>query len=227
MSYDQERIARIMRQTDPAMVTRLVGMLPRRTASVPVPAVEAPDTEIESGSVRTAPGSLRIAPDINKLTHGVRGPLVRADQPNLNGALFLVSDLEFGMASLLGAPMVLNHKSASYGWVSDVEIASQADLGTYLDVTGRVWSTRFPELWASIEAGVGDGTAAFSMECYPAAIECGAAGCGLVIKSMSSACSHIATRSAPRRQVEPTFVGASLVLAPERPGWSDARLRYS
>jgi hypothetical protein len=229
MASEYERIQRIRAGMDPAMASRLVSMLPRRIATASATEVQEiviPEG-IEAAAVQTAPGSLRVAEGMRAHSKGVAGPLVRADELNLNKAFFSVSDLEFGLPSLVGTPMVINHKGGAYGWVETADLMSQPDLGTFIDIVGRVWSERFDGMWSYIEQAIAEGTAALSMECVASAIGCMAPGCGVEASRQEQFCAHIRSRSAGRRQIDPTFFGASLVLPPERPGWADARLRHA
>lgn len=207
MSAETNRIRRMLSHLDQAAVDRYI-----RSGSVQVPIEQVETAAI---TLETAAGSMA-------MTRGVSGPLVRAGEPNRNGALFLRSDLDFGLPSITGQPITVNHGNYSVGWISEAKLEKQPDLGDYVDMHARVWAQRFPEVWAKTEAAHVEGQAFFSMECVPEKVGCG--GCGVEAANLSECCDHILQRSAPRRQINPTFIGAALVLPPEKPGWPDARL---
>lgn len=229
-SDDLARQRRMMERLDHTQARRLIAMLPARVqVSVPVvqpgEEVAAVDTDLETAEIG---GQLveATAPAANALTALVRGPLVRAGQANLNGAYFSKDDLLFGLNSIAGGPLTVNHLNYACGWIESAELKSQPDLGDYVDITGRVWHRRFGEVWRQTESAIVAGTGALSMECVPSEVACMADGCGIQIATMDKACAHILKRSAPRRMVRPVFYGAALVLPPEKPGWPDARLSH-
>lgn len=206
-----DRISKLVASIDPDIQARLFSMLPK----------SGPPEIVETSSVR-------IAPDATSLTSTITGPLVRSGEPNLNGALFEPSDLEYGINSLVGGPLTVNHGNYAVGYLEESSLETSAEFSTYINISGRVWSKRFGSVWEQVEKAISEGKGALSMECVPSEIACMHQGCGCVIKptEVANACSHIKTRSAPRRQVEPIFFGAALVLPPEIPGWPNARLSY-
>lgn len=222
------RARRILANMDPEVAKRLIGLLPQRI-TVPVATVGpgeivATNTGTEEIIVESAStGTLELgARSSLSMTRSVSGPLVRAGEPNRNGALFLREDLQFGLGSIAGQPITVNHGEFAVGWIANAALESQPDLGDFVNMGARVWSQRFPAIWAQVETAHAAGQAFFSMECVPSKVGCGS--CGVETATMEGACDHIIRRTASRRQINPTFIGAALVLPPEKPGWADARL---
>lgn len=230
MSDKADRARRMLAQMNPEQARRLVGMLPTRVVVSVAPVIPgavvgmaaASGEVVESAAVGALTMGAR--PSL-AMTRQVGGPLVRADEPNRNGALFLLDDLRFGLASIAGQPLSVNHGNWAVGWLETAELTSQPDFGDFIDIEARVWAQRFPEVWAQTEAALAEGTGFISMECVPSAVEC--QHCGVVASTTTTACQHIVLRTAARRMIDPTFIGAALVLPPEKPGWPDARLRAS
>lgn len=229
MTTQANRARRILDSMDPETAKRLIGLLPQRI-TVPVAAVGPGETVapvagtehivVESASTGTLELGARSS---LSMTRSVSGPLVRAGEPNRNGALFLKEDLQFGLGSIAGQPITVNHGDFAVGWIATASIEAQPDLGDFINFSARIWSQRFQETWQKVEAAHASGQAFFSMECVPTKVGCG--NCGIETATMEGACDHIIRRTAPRRQISPTFIGAALVLPPEKPGWGDARLR--
>lgn len=229
MTQNANRARRILANMDPEVARRLIGLLPTRIV-VPVAPVapgglvvspeEPQETIVESASTGTLElGALSSV----TMTRSVSGPLVRAGEPNRNGALFLKEDLQFGLSSIAGQPITVNHGEFAVGWIETAALAAQPDLGDFINMEARVWATRFPTVWSQTEQAHASGNAFFSMECVPSKVGC--QGCGVETATMDGACDHIIRRTAARRQINPTFIGAALVLPPEKPGWADARLQ--
>jgi hypothetical protein len=213
MSYDANRIRRILANSRQDQERAILGLLPSR--------ITMPIEEVIVETSTTSTLELGAANSLS-MTRSVSGPLVRANQPNRNGALFLLEDLTFGLPSITGQPITVNHGPYSVGWIEGATLESQPDLGDFVDMQARVWAHRFPDVWVDTEKAFASGQSFFSMECQPSKVGC--MECGTVASNITEACDHIVQRSAPRRQINPTFIGAAIVLPPEKPGWPDARL---
>jgi hypothetical protein len=156
----------------------------------------------------------------------ISGRLVRASEPNLNGAMFSEPDLAFGLDSLAGAPLTWNHVSerGAYGWIASAEMTDSPEFGKHISITGRVWTSRFPDLADSLAEAVDSNTASLSMECMSQFVRCLTPDCGVEANNANDACPHILDRSGPRQMVNPTFYGAGLILDGVLPGWTGASL---
>lgn len=229
MIPDANRARRILASMDPEVAKRLIGLLPQRIV-VPVAPVTPGQAVVATGQEplieSASTGALELGSrSAISMTRSVSGPLVRAGEPNRNGALFLVEDLKFGLTSIAGQPITVNHGEFAVGWIGTAEMQSQPDLGDFVNIDAPIWAQRFPTIWGQVEKAHAEGQAFFSMECVPSKVGC--MGCGVEAATLDSACDHIIKRSAARRQISPTFIGAALVLPPEKPGWPDARLHMS
>ena len=172
------------------------------------------------------PGADRVGPTQNYLTTAFNGRLVRADEPNLNGAVFTGDDLRYGLSSLAGAPMTWNHVDdrGAYGWIDQALLAEHPDYGNHVQVQGRFWTGRFPDFAQSLVQSLQANQASLSMECMAQAVGCMSPGCNAVATDEGEACPHILQKSAPRRMINPTFFGAGVILDGVKPGWPDASL---
>lgn len=165
------------------------------------------------------------APTQRALTVGFAGRLVRADEANLNGAFFARSDLDFGLASLPQAPVTYNHVGdGAVGWIENAALAETPEHGYHVNISGRLWTARFPFIGESFETTLESAQASLSMECMAAAVGCMTADCGAVATDAESACEHIMERTGPRRMIMPTFYGAAVILDGVKPGWPGASL---
>lgn len=184
-------------------------------------------------ALRTTPGETpgtetarsASAPTQRALTAGFAGRLVRADEANLNGALFSRDDLNFGLASLAMAPVTYNHVGdGAVGWIENATTAETPDHGYHVSISGRLWTARFPYIGESFNSTLASGQASLSMECMAAAVGCMEPECGSVATSADDACDHIMNRTGTRRMISPTFYGAAVILDGVKPGWPGASL---
>lgn len=178
-------------------------------------------------SKMTTPLSAEVSPMANSRTTAVSGRLLCADAVNLNGQLFEVPDMEYGLPSLVSAPLTYNHEDnrGAYGWISTASVEDHPDHGRHIVIGGQVWTDRFDNIGSSLRSSIANGTAALSMECVPSEVQC--LNCGRSARSRQQACDHLATSStSPRRMVNPTFYGAALILDGVKPAWRGSSLGY-
>lgn len=165
------------------------------------------------------------APTQRALTVGFAGRLVRADEANLNGALFNRADLDFGFASLPMAPITYNHVGdGAVGWIENASASETPEHGYHISINGRLWAARFPYIEESFISSLDSAQAALSMECMAAAVGCMTPDCGAVAVDAETACDHIMQRTGQRRMMMPTFYGAAVILDGVKPGWPGASL---
>lgn len=235
----REEILVRMRQDRQAMA--LLESLRKRPVPVPaeqsfrVDSLTAPISQTGSGDTGQpaipgeTPGTETArsasAPTQRALTVGFAGRLVRADEANLNGALFTREDLDFGLASLPMAPITYNHVGdGAVGWIEKASMSDTPEHGYHASISGRLWVGRFPFIYESFESTLASGQAALSMECMAAAVGCLTEGCMAIASDTDGACAHIMERSGPRRMISPTFYGAAVILDGVKPGWPGASL---
>lgn len=102
----------------------------------------------------------------------------------------------------------------------------------YMATVAAVWDWVHPDKSAAIHRFNDAGSLWTSMECTGKQIACVSdgtrEGCGesfdyvTAMTDPKATCTHLADRSSARRIVDPTFLGAGIIVPPERPAWADA-----
>ena len=98
----------------------------------------------------------------------------------------------------------------------------------YIATAAAMWPWVWPDEVQAFTEAAAAGQAFQSMECIAEAVQCGS--CGSEFPFMQAAsrpetvCKHIRERSASRRMVRPSFLGAGTILAPVQPGWKNANV---
>lgn len=162
----------------------------------------------------------------------IAGRYVQAENVNRNGHFWSFEDIKRGEASIRYTPVNAQHEwDRPIGTVVQTKIVQRetaaANVTTpEVQALSVVWGANFPELVTEIKKAHEEGTLFYSMECVAEAKQCmqcentfewAAAGAEL--------CRHLASDyKAPRRFINPTFLGAALIFPPERPGWPDANI---
>lgn len=116
-------------------------------------------------------------------------------------------------------------------WKEKAALLDQRDR-PYLATVATVWDWVHPDKAAAIQRFNEAGSLWVSMECTGKQIACVSDGARVgcdqsfdYVQAMTnpqSTCGHLADRSSARRIVEPTFLGAGIIVPPERPAWADA-----
>lgn len=159
----------------------------------------------------------------------VAGRFVQAGIPNKNGHFWEIEDLEFGNASIKHTPMNMLHQWARpIGTFVDSQIvrrqtASDTEVAE-IQALGVVWAANFSEAASKIRTSHEEGNLWYSMECIAEKKQC--LECGLTFDWATAnelACEHLQESAvAPRRLINPTFVGGALIFPPEAPAWPEA-----
>lgn len=161
----------------------------------------------------------------------VAGRYVQADQPNKNGHFWTFEDLKAGEASIRHTPLnVLHRWDEPVGTFVQTKIinhpskASDGHLNPEIQALSVVWAANFPQVAEMVREAHRAKQLWYSMECVAEQKQCLA--CHEVFPFRASAhevCGHLAeSASAPRRFINPTFLGGALIFPPERPAWPDA-----
>lgn len=160
----------------------------------------------------------------------VAGRYVQANQPNRNGQYWTLDDIERGEASIKYSPINVLHKYLNpIGAIVETKIVEREDATTKqtlpeVQALGAVWAMNFPEQAELIKAAHANKQIWWSMECLAEARQC--LTCEQTFEwatAVHQTCEHLSTNPiAPRRFINPTFLGGALIYAPERPGWKDA-----
>ena len=169
------------------------------------------------------------AEKINESYLWIAGRFVQAGVPNKNGHFWTVEDLEHGNESIKYTPMNALHQwSRPVGTFVESKIVNRAvaseDMHPEIQALGVVWAANFPAMASTVRQAYDDKELWFSMECVAEAKEC--LTCGETFSwgtPNELACDHLkASKTAPRRLINPTFVGGALIFPPDAPAWRDA-----
>lgn len=162
----------------------------------------------------------------------IAGRYVQAEQLNENGQFWSSEDLEVGQASVRYTPMnVLHRYDRPVGVLIETKMvhreregAGKGALLPELQVLGALWGANFPELATKVREAHAAKRLWWSMECVAESKQCLTCDESFPwAASVHDVCSHLAeNKNAPRRFVNPTFLGGALVFPPARPGWKDA-----
>lgn len=162
----------------------------------------------------------------------VAGRYVQADQPNRNGQYFSYDDLQKGHASIRYTPMnALHEYERPIGTIVETKIVHREDrqnasekMLPEVQALGVMWGANFPELAMMVRQAHQDKKLWWSMECVAESKQC--LTCDNVYPWRAQAhevCEHLASSAlAPRRFVNPVFLGGALIFPPVNPGWADA-----
>jgi len=159
----------------------------------------------------------------------IAGRFVQAGITNKNGHYWEIEDLEFGFKSIKHTPMNMLHQWARpVGTFVDSQIVRRASASdgeiAEIQALGVVWAANFSAAASKIKDHHKNSELWFSMECVAEkkqCIECGETFDWAVANEL--ACAHLQeSKTAPRRLINPTFVGGALIFPPESPAWPDA-----
>lgn len=162
----------------------------------------------------------------------VAGRYVQANNLNKNGHFWSFDDLKSGEDSIRHTPVNALHEwNQPIGTVVQTKMVQReasADGPAYPEIQALsvVWGANFPELAQLIRKAHSDKELFYSMECVSESKQC--LTCERVFPYAASAmetCEHLAAdATAPRRFINPTFLGAALIFPPESPAWPDAEI---
>lgn len=170
--------------------------------------------------------------ELNSSFLWIAGRYVQANNVNRNGQYWTYDDLQKGQASIRYTPMNAQHDyERPIGTIVETKIVHREDrteaserLLPEIQALGVMWAANFPELANLVRQAHGDKKLWWSMECVAESKQC--MTCDQVYPYRAQAhevCEHLAKSSlAPRRFINPTFLGGALIFPPERPGWADA-----
>jgi len=162
----------------------------------------------------------------------VAGRYVQAGQTNKNGHYWTLDDIAAGEASIRHTPLnVLHRWQEPVGTFVETKIvnrlASASDDEVVLpeiQALSVVWAANFPKVAEAVRQAHANKQLWYSMECVAEQKQC--LTCNEVFPFRASAhevCGHLAaSSSAPRRFINPTFLGGALIFPPDRPAWPDA-----
>lgn len=163
----------------------------------------------------------------------VAGRFVQANRANKNGHFWSYDDLQVGEASIRHTPMNVLHKwNQPVGTFVETKIVHRKDkletasdaLLPEIQALGVLWAANFPAVAAQAKTAHAAKQLWYSMECVAEKKQC--LQCDQVFEFAAKpheTCAHLAERAnAPRRFINPTFLGGALIFPPEAPAWQDA-----
>lgn len=164
----------------------------------------------------------------------IAGRYVEAERANRNGALWTTGDLEFGALGVRGGPLNWLHEADKViGTLAEAEIVTPStevasEQRPYIATLAALWPWVRPNEVAHFVEQAQAGKAYQSMECIAEKVECGTCGSQFpyaqMVQQASTVCPHIRERSATRRFINPSFMGAGTIVAPVSPGWANAHV---
>lgn len=162
----------------------------------------------------------------------IAGRYVQANEANQNGQFWTYDDLQKGEKSIRYTPMnVLHDWERPVGVLVETKMvhrpskeAASERLLPEVQVLGALWAANFPEVAEKAREFHASKQLWYSMECVAESKQC--LTCEEVYPWATAAaetCEHLAgSQVAPRRFINPVFLGGALIFPPERPGWKDA-----
>jgi hypothetical protein len=168
------------------------------------------------------------------------GNYVEADEPNSNGHLFPLDELQQAKATLVGKPLNMLHREhyivgyfAAVQLVhangmdyedNDVALAAAEAEHPYVEALAGMWHHRFPEEFFQIRRAHHDGTLFFSMETVPEKVSCPTCQHLAVYAGFESDtyCAHMQGAVGPKVLHNPVFNGGAIIIPPLKPGWNRA-----
>jgi hypothetical protein len=170
--------------------------------------------------------------DLNPSFLWIAGRYVQAGQANKNGHYWTLDDLHSGESSIKFTPMnALHEYQRPIGTLVETKIVSREDRSAGSDgllpeiqALGVMWAANFPKLAEKVKAAHAANELWYSMECVAEKKQC--LECSEIYPYSAAAhetCEHLAaSASAPRRFINPIFVGGALIFPPKSPAWPDA-----
>ncbi len=165
----------------------------------------------------------------------VLGKYVEADRANANNQFWAFDQLLLSQPTIANSPMnLLHHPRHVVGHFVDTEMMyptgeQAAEDHPYIEALAVFYRFYFPHELEMVENAHAEGTLFFSMECVSDSITCsGENGCELEYAYMGprdeSYCEHINSGTSIKKLNRPHFLAGALIIPPDRPGWSGARI---
>lgn len=166
----------------------------------------------------------------------IAGRFVEADAPNRNSALWSTGDLEFGTPTVAHGPLNWLHDERHIiGTIADAEMVTREreaadDVGNHIAAMAAIWPYVWPAEARMVQQASEEGKLWYSMECRSRQVACQEPECGHVqdympyVLDKASRCPHVIA-GAPRRFVDPYFLGGAVIVPPVSPGWAGANAK--
>lgn len=166
--------------------------------------------------------------DLNPSFLWVAGRYVQGEKANKNGQFWAREDLESGEHTIKHVPLNIDHDiEKPVGVFVETKLIDRDVADTKLpeiQALACVWAANFPETASRVKAAHQTKQLWFSMECVGEKKQC--LTCNNEYPYFAQAhevCEHLATSpKAPRRFINPIFLGGALIMPPSNPAWPDA-----
>jgi len=163
--------------------------------------------------------------------------LVGAEKANKNGAFWSTGDLEMGLPTVQHGPINWLHEGRHViGSIADSNLVTHQHADDqplqepYIAIAAAIWKWLYPDEAQVIQQASDQDALRLSMECVSDQVRCiGSNGCGQsfdyndYMRKSPGVCQHIIDGSSTRQLVNPTFLGAAIIVPPVRPGWPGAK----
>lgn len=158
----------------------------------------------------------------------ISGRYAQGEKANSNGQFWTTEDLKEGEYSIRYTPLNVMHEwDRPVGVIVETklvhrEAASGEELLPEIQALSALWAQNYPHIADAARAAHNKGKLWYSMECIGEAKQC--LTCSRTFEwSAARLCEHLeASVQAPRRLINPVFMGGALIFPPTKPGWADA-----
>jgi hypothetical protein len=206
-----------------AFVTSLNG---RTIVSAPASLLTDPD-----GLPRAVAAAWEEASKANPNFMWIEGCFVEADQANRNRDFWSTNDLQIGEPTVAHGPLNWLHEERHIiGTLAAAQLVMPDETSgerAHIRSLAAVWRYLWPMEARVIAAASDDKKLWYSMECISKTVACQSPGCtheqpyGEFMIEPATRCPHVKA-GAPRRYVEPRFLGGAIIVPPKNPGWGNA-----
>lgn len=159
----------------------------------------------------------------------VSGRYVQGEKVNRNGQFWTTDDLKSGEYTVQYTPLnVLHQWDRPVGTFVETKMVHREAADTSNELLPEIqalsvlWANIFPQVADRVKEAHAEGKLWYSMECVGEAKQC--LTCDRTFEwSSATYCQHLqGSSTAPRRFVNPVFLGGALIFPPAEPGWVDA-----
>lgn len=159
----------------------------------------------------------------------VSGRYVQGEKINRNGQFWTTDDLKAGEYSVQYTPLnVLHDWERPVGTFVETKLVHREAADTANELLPEIqalsvlWGNLFPQVAERVKEAHEEGKLWYSMECLGDAKQC--LTCERTFEwSAAEYCEHLeGSKTAPRRFINPVFLGGALIFPPTQPGWVDA-----
>lgn len=162
------------------------------------------------------------------------GRFVEADNPNGNGHIFPLKDLEdFGMGTIANKPLnMLHHENYIVGAYSAAEMiypnkesADDVNGHPYVESLSYIWKHIYPDEFAAVQKAHAEGSLFYSMEASAETLTF--VDYGVTVPYMGRYHESYPTKDMKAKRIlnKPHFGGGAIIIPPVRPGWSGADIK--